>query len=818
METHIKNLAHRMSLDAASRTDRPHHFFTPSAMPVSIARLLVIAASLLGGIAVSTVSAAEVGPATAPAAASESVPAVAENTDKQDGDTEQEVVTLSEFKVSSVSLKDEYIASESVTATRVGMKVLDTPFSVEVLTYEFLNDFQLDAGNEQLSMISSSGGVLAGMTAKIRGFSRRYLVDGIDSRYALYPLPAIAVRQVEVVKGPQSANYGDSAPGGIVNHISKRPTVRPSFEFRSYAGTKDNYRAGVTASGPIPGVTDKDGQNKFFYRAWAELTHAPTNTIGSSNRVQSYGAAVMYKPNDKAAFTFTTSWRELERRGYQGETGDNRLRLSASEAVGSSKYLPNWKGVGRNLLSSKNARLYDEHLNFNFLWEQKISDSTSFQIQLNYLDFDKEAHRWNGGRYYYEQEGTIERRYPFKFFEDREVFVLKSDLTHKFRTPGISHKLLVGLDATKREVNEKSYRMPESVIDMIWPQSGKSDPTAPQWNFLPDVGYDTKLITEPVGMTKLEETDVGALGTLMSSTLKGRLKTYLAARYQYYTLDSGSYSRLVADGSLPDPFRINVFSEGDDYVGSYLAGFDYHIIREKLVFYASFAKGTNLTEIKADRGTGEVTEPPESKSYEFGFKGENIFGKLNYTLAFFHTTEDSAMDNEGVWDDTYIGLGTVPEFISGGRVRAKGVEINTSISFSRALTLKLTAGYTDSEILSSSNPHSIGQPASGTPKYMGAFTFRWRPVKKIVIGGRGTWQDELIAYQKPVSEAYEQQKMPSVFVMDIFANYEINRRKQGGYLHTVGFFIKNALDREYYTYTGRRYLGREFRLVYNIKS
>jgi len=50
--------------------------------------------------------------------------------------TEDETVTLSEFSVSSGATHG-YVASESMTGTRVATKIADLPFSVNVVTSEF---------------------------------------------------------------------------------------------------------------------------------------------------------------------------------------------------------------------------------------------------------------------------------------------------------------------------------------------------------------------------------------------------------------------------------------------------------------------------------------------------------------------------------------------------------------------------------------------------------------------------------------------------------------------------------------------------------
>src|ERR1700712_2063857 len=69
----------------------------------------------------------------------------------------EQAITLSEFTVSSGS-EQGYIASESVTGTRVATKIKDLPFSVSVVTKEFMRDFDFfDLGKDMVYTASLNG-------------------------------------------------------------------------------------------------------------------------------------------------------------------------------------------------------------------------------------------------------------------------------------------------------------------------------------------------------------------------------------------------------------------------------------------------------------------------------------------------------------------------------------------------------------------------------------------------------------------------------------------------------------------------------------
>jgi len=62
-------------------------------------------------------------------------------------------------------------------------------------------------------------------------------------------LPALAVGQVEVLRGPQSGLYGSDAIGGVVNVSTRRGQGPPSARFWAEGGSYDTYRTGASFSG-----------------------------------------------------------------------------------------------------------------------------------------------------------------------------------------------------------------------------------------------------------------------------------------------------------------------------------------------------------------------------------------------------------------------------------------------------------------------------------------------------------------------------------------------------------------------------------------
>ena len=105
-----------------------------------------------------------------------------------------------------------------------------------------------------VSQISTTGGSNAGI-----------FVDGIFVSGPVSSLDVALLERVEIVKGPQSAQFGRGTLAGAVNYVTRRPTDELSAQAIMTAATKDEYSAVGYVSGPITdGLSILVGANYFY--------------------------------------------------------------------------------------------------------------------------------------------------------------------------------------------------------------------------------------------------------------------------------------------------------------------------------------------------------------------------------------------------------------------------------------------------------------------------------------------------------------------------------------------------------------------------
>lgn len=86
----------------------------------------------------------------------------------------------------------------------------------------------------------------------VRGFGDVVqMVDGIRQEDRRFNTQLVNVEQVEVVKGPAAALYGNSALGGLLNVVRKKPRNQHAAEANLSGGKWDNRRASLGITGPL---------------------------------------------------------------------------------------------------------------------------------------------------------------------------------------------------------------------------------------------------------------------------------------------------------------------------------------------------------------------------------------------------------------------------------------------------------------------------------------------------------------------------------------------------------------------------------------
>jgi outer membrane receptor protein involved in Fe transport len=138
-----------------------------------------------------------------------------------------DLVELSAFTVKE-NADNGYVASESVTGTRVRTLIKDLPFAVSVITSEFMQDFDFFDLAKDMAYTANLNGVDTQGNSNLRGYGATfYLRNGF---YRLGLVDRVNTDRIEVIKGPNAAVYGQTSPAGLINIVTKKPKFDAASE------------------------------------------------------------------------------------------------------------------------------------------------------------------------------------------------------------------------------------------------------------------------------------------------------------------------------------------------------------------------------------------------------------------------------------------------------------------------------------------------------------------------------------------------------------------------------------------------------------
>ena len=159
------------------------------------------------------------------------------------------------------------------------------------------------------------------------------MIDGIDFSGVGMAGSLFDVKQVEILKGPQSTRYGASAIAGLINIQSNNPTKIQEGMLEVTAGTEGLVETGLVLSGPL-GIEDNSPRYRFsiqkhnddgFYKN-KYLNRDDTNGRDELN----LRAKVQFTPRDDLKIDVTFLHANLDN-GYDAWSLDNTFTTLSDE-------------------------------------------------------------------------------------------------------------------------------------------------------------------------------------------------------------------------------------------------------------------------------------------------------------------------------------------------------------------------------------------------------------------------------------------------------------------------------------------------------
>lgn len=637
-----------------------------------------------------------------------------------------------------------YGSSESSTASRGTTQNRDEAQTVNTVTAQTLDDYQVKDLNDAMRFVSgvTQTNTLGGTKDAVvkRGFGSNddnsILRDGIRS--AIGRNLGATTDHVEVLKGPASLMYGALEPGGLINVISKQPQFTRSTTLSGSAFSEGGGSFGLDTTGPL-------GDTNLAYRLVAERSHEDywrNYGVDEHTLIAPSIAWVGERASVSLAYTYNEYASPFDRGTVfvNGHPADISYRDRLDER---------WaKTVGT---SQSTTAKFEYQLSED--WRGRLTygwteDRYSLAIaQPNTLNGNTLRRIANGGHYDYESRYTA-----LDLLGDQQLF-------------GQRHELVVGVDNESLDkYRGKTYRNANT-------SAGNSDIRNPTYGTL----------AEPVTVSAAQS---NAQNNRVTTSVYFKDNWHLADRWILVFGGRQEHWDQYSDQGLGSSYAAGADSNGDKFIP--FGGIVFQP-SDSVALYANYSR--SFVPNDAD-DAGNSFKPTEGRSYEAGIKYTPLQA-LNINLAAYDIVKknlvNSVLQSNGDSLDEAVG-----------KARSRGIELDVTGEISPLWSVIGTYAYDHTEVLENAeSPEQEGNRLPNAPMHTASLYVTHHLALPSSIGKWHVGAGARYVGKRPGDDA-NSFWMDSYTVADAFVRWDLPTQ---GYKTSLQLNIDNLFNKEYYPST-----------------
>lgn len=492
-----------------------------------------------------------------------------------------------------------YFASNASSATKSDKPILETAQSISVVTAEQMADRKV---NRIEDAVAYTAGVRVGGsgldprfdTISVRGFETTQSADFLDGLrqagsgwLALPSVEAYSLERIEVLKGPASVLYGQISPGGMVNRVSKRPSLLAKNEVQVQAGNY-NHRQGQFDVG---GKLDDDGD--VLLRTVGIYRDAEYSIEQMDNNTRLLAPSLSWQIDPDTSLTLLAQYQERQTAASPMlfQDGDRLTNIWQGDEYFDKLEQRKWS-VGYE---------FEHAFNDTFSLQQNLRygqlDTTNQYLDVGLVSVDKILPRSTAGSY-----------------EDMSTLSTDTRLISRFATGSLQHTLVSGVDyawldtellyasgtAPSLDLNAPDYHQPISRPDTVL--------------------VDRDGLEHRAGMYLQDQIELDRWR--LSAGLR---RDWVHARSNGYQFGSDINSKTSNSATTGQLGALYLFDNG-------------------LAPYASYA--TSFLPQSGSNSSGKLFEPSEGEQYEIGLKYQPPGSSTLFTASLYHLTQTNVVTRD----------------------------------------------------------------------------------------------------------------------------------------------------------------------------
>lgn len=619
-----------------------------------------------------------------------------------------------------------------VTAVRSGLKPMDNPQAIQVIGAEVIEQQQAIRLSE---VLKNANGVYVSSArggAQESFFSRGYDMGPNNMfkngfRYNAGSIPDVSgLDKVEFLKGGSALLFGNVAPGGILNLVTKTPSFKSGGEIAMQIGSYAFYKPSIDFYGPLT--------KSIAFRINGSYENSESFRDVVKNERLYINPSLLFDISQKTQITLqgdylSADWTpdfgtgiigkqilDLPRNAFYGALWSNGTTKSSSASVlVNHDFNKNWK------------------LNFNASFQNYDRGSYS-TAQLSELDTYAVPGNWNRGL---TKNKNLE-----------QILGDQLSLQGNFNTGSVKHQIFTGADWENSFATAYTYAFNEKYVEI-----GKKD-DKPVYGpnlydtinlFTFDPNNQRKDIPTTDRATQITKTETNRFGIYFQDliSITNKFKVLAGLRWSWQEAEVSTYKETATFAGNPEDAVPTITPKRLDNAFSPKAGLVFQPTKDLSLFASysnSFSPNTGTT---VDLKT---LDPSIIDQYEVGVKKDFWKGLLSTNITVYQITNNNLAQTaqfqaDGVTQNTVT---TLKELV--GATKGKGVEIDITATPVEGLNIMAGYSFNETKVSKSSGTNGsfvVGDVLARTPKNTANLSFFYKLptglLKGITFGAIGSY-------------------------------------------------------------------------------
>lgn len=607
-----------------------------------------------------------------------------------------------------------YKNSNSFAGTKTATPLKDVPQAISYATKELMQDQQAIRLGDVVKNFSGVNQFTFYDDITIRGFrvqgnSGVQLINGMRTTTGFWKQSLTNyLERVEVIKGPASALFGNTSPGGTINRVTKKPLTEQRQSLSFTTGSFNTLRALADFTGPM----NKDKTLLYRLNLGYENSGSFRDLQFDKNIV--IAPSISFLPTDKTRFNFDLVYNRSNSRLDRGQAAFGNNNIYSVSTSKSLSQVNDYLNEDNYILTTSLNHKFSERLQFNLAY-----------VKTGYEE-DLLEHR-SANTYAKDSAGaiipTVVETQVFIRKQKRFVDNVSAFLTYDFNLGKTEHKLLAGIDYSQQklpfggsQLQAGGYRNNTNT------GAGAYNPAQPSKFLYETVNGIKRPVANVPGFDLTAESPYALQDMSKYFYVRRAIDPTFNSLNGFYIQDQIKLGRLQAlVGLRYENFsdKLNYLKQTENRVKqtAFIPRFGLvYSLNSHINLYGTYAKGYNpqTASTIANPNAGGPFDPLYSRLIEAGAKSEWFNKRLSVTTSVYQIELRNVLYNAGVAGQ--------PDLLRQiGKEIAKGFEFEATGQINAAWNIILAYAYNDASISESSRKEEIGRQKPNAPKHQGSF-------------------------------------------------------------------------------------------------